>query len=102
MASVEQILKTLEHVSVFRKIVGLCFHRDNLLLFFVVSLTYFAAGMFSRLMAIPDHNIGAFWLPAGIAVATVILKGDRALPGIFFGATLLNLVAMRSLPISLE
>ncbi len=102
MASVEQILKTPGHVLVFRKIVGLCFRRGNLLLFFVVSCTYFAAGIFSRLMAIPDHNIGAFWLPAGIAVATAILKGDKALPGIFFGAVLLNLAAMRSLPISLE
>jgi signal transduction histidine kinase/integral membrane sensor domain MASE1 len=58
-------------------------HTCVLIIF--VMCAYFLLGLIGLELAVPPSNAGAVWPPAGIALAAVVLKGPRVLPGIFLG-----------------
>ncbi|OZB36578.1 MAG: hypothetical protein B7X35_06430 [Halothiobacillus sp. 14-56-357] len=53
-------------------------------------VAYVISGKLSTLLAIDPGYAAPLFLPAGIAVAAVFLGGIRFLPGVFFGAAILN------------
>src|SRR4051794_31549972 len=55
-----------------------------------VCVTYFAAGQVGLAVPFTDANISPVWLPAGFAVACVLMFGFRIWPAIFAGAFLTN------------
>ncbi len=57
---------------------------------------YFTAAKLSLALAIPPGYATAVWPPSGIALAALLLLGDRAWPGIWAGATLANLTVASS------
>jgi len=59
---------------------------------------YFAAAKFALLLAIPPGYATAVWPPSGIALAAVLLFGNRLWPGVWLGAVLVNLTVQASLP----
>ncbi|EIJ41068.1 signal transduction histidine kinase [Beggiatoa alba B18LD] len=57
----------------------------------LVALSYFLMGKLLLLMAIPpSYTAVAVWLPAGIALTAVLLKGTSILLGVFLGSFTLN------------
>jgi two-component system, NarL family, sensor histidine kinase FusK len=64
---------------------------QNILLFLIITIAYFVSGKFGQQLAIPNPDATAFWPPAGIALAALFIKGNKALPGIFAGGFLVNL-----------
>jgi len=64
-------------------------------------LFYFLAGKAGLLFASIQPNTSAFWPPAGIALAALLLFGYRIWPAIFFGAFLVNLTTAGSVATSL-
>jgi diguanylate cyclase (GGDEF)-like protein len=63
----------------------------------MLAAVYFAAAKASLLLAIPPGYATAIWPPAGIALAALLVFGDRLWPGIWLGAALANLT-VSSLP----
>jgi integral membrane sensor domain MASE1 len=59
----------------------------------VLALSYFLAGELGLQLAIPDPGATAVWLPAGISLAAILLRGNRVWPGIFIGAFVVNATA---------
>jgi integral membrane sensor domain MASE1 len=57
----------------------------------LVAAVYFAAAKLSLLLAIPPGYATAVWPPSGIAVAALLLLGNRVWPGVWVGAALVNL-----------
>ena len=57
----------------------------------LVAAAYFIAAKLSLLLAIPPGYATAVWPPSGIALAAMLLFGGRIWPGIWLGATLVNL-----------
>ncbi|AUI67348.1 ATP-binding protein [Beggiatoa leptomitoformis] len=56
-----------------------------------IALVYFLTGKISLLLAIPPSYAVAIWLPAGIALASVLLLGTRLWMGIFLGSFSVNI-----------
>jgi CHASE1-domain containing sensor protein len=56
-----------------------------------MALIYIVLGKLSLLLAIPPGYATAMFLPAGLAIAAVLLWGRRILPGIFLGSLILHL-----------
>ena len=63
----------------------------------VLATVYFIAAKLSLLLAIPPGYATAVWPPSGIALAAVLLYGDRIWPGIWIGAALVNFTVNSSL-----
>ena len=57
----------------------------------LAALAYFSAARLSLALAIPPGYATAVWPPSGIAVASALLLGNRALPGLWLGAFLANM-----------
>lgn len=55
---------------------------------FYTALAYFIAGQAGLLLAIPPSNAAAVWPAAGVALAAILISGNRVLPGILVGAIL--------------
>ena len=55
-----------------------------------LAFLYFAVGKFVQRPATPNHSVTAIWLPAGISLAAVLLRGHRVWPGVFLGTFLLS------------
>ena len=55
-----------------------------------LALLYYVTGRLGLLLAIPPGYATAVWPPSGIALAGVLLFGDRIWPGIFVGSFALN------------
>jgi integral membrane sensor domain MASE1 len=55
-----------------------------------LAFLYFAVGKFVQRPATPNHSVTAIWLPAGISLAAVLLRGNRVWPGVFLGTFLLS------------
>lgn len=51
----------------------------------LLSVVYFFLGLSGHILAIPPSNAGAFWPPAGVALASLLLLGLRIWPGVFIG-----------------
>ncbi len=56
-----------------------------------LALAYFITGKFGSYLAIPPGYATAIWPPSGIALASILIYGNRILPGIFLGSFLINL-----------
>ncbi len=56
-----------------------------------VAALYFACSRIGLILALPGTNATPVWPPAGIALALVLLHGNRMLPGVFLGALAANL-----------
>src|SRR5262245_53071071 len=63
-----------------------------------IALGYFVAAKASLVFAIPPGYATAIWPPSGIALATLLLFGLRAWPGIWLGAALTNFSVELSVP----
>lgn len=57
---------------------------------FIIATIYFAAAKLGLSLAFLNASATAVWPPTGIALAALLLLGNRALPGIFLGAFLAN------------
>src|SRR5258708_12597407 len=62
----------------------------------LLAAVYFAAAKLSLLAAIPPGYATAVWPPSGIALAALLLLGNRVLPGIWLGAALVNITVQSS------
>jgi diguanylate cyclase (GGDEF)-like protein len=60
-------------------------------------VAYFVAAKASLLLAIPPGYATAVWPPSGIALAAMLLLGNRVWPGIWVGAALVNYTVNSSL-----
>ena len=57
---------------------------------FIVASAYFIFGQVGLLLAVPPINATAVWPAAGIALAAVLISGNKVLPGIFLGGILIQ------------
>src|SRR5882762_8555063 len=82
-----------------RKARALAFDRPVPYLARVVLLAaaYFSAAKLALLVAIPPGYATAVWPPSGIALASALLLGYRIWPGIWLGASLVNVTVQSSL-----
>jgi integral membrane sensor domain MASE1 len=78
-----------ETVALIRRIP----HLGQVLL---LATVYFVAAKLSLALAIPPGYATAVWPPSGIALAAMLLFGGRIWPGIWLGATLVNLTVASS------
>ena len=62
---------------------------------------YFLAGKFGLSLASINASASAVWPPTGIALAALLLYGNRLWPGVFLGAFLVNLTTQGSVATSL-
>lgn len=63
----------------------------------LLAAIYFGAAKLALLLAIPPGYATAVWPPSGIALAAVLLLGNRIWPGIWLGAGLVNVTIQSSL-----
>jgi PAS domain S-box-containing protein len=63
----------------------------------VLAALYFGAAKLSLLLAIPPGYATAVWPPSGLALAAILLGGNRLWPGIWLGAALANLTVQTSI-----
>src|SRR5213592_4265365 len=63
----------------------------------LLAAAYFSAAKLALLVAIPPGYATAVWPPSGIALASVLLLGNRIWPGIWLGASLVNGTVQSSL-----
>jgi PAS domain S-box-containing protein len=64
----------------------------------LLASVYFSAAKASLLLAIPPGYATAVWPPSGIALAALVLLGTRYWPGIWIGASIVNLTVAASFP----
>lgn len=51
----------------------------------LLAVAYFLFGLSGHFLTIPPSNAGAFWPPAGVALASLLLLGLKIWPGVFIG-----------------
>ncbi|WP_262966817.1 CHASE domain-containing protein [Methylobacter psychrophilus] len=56
-----------------------------------LAAAYFITGKLGSYLAIPPGYATAIWPPSGIALASILIYGNRIWPGIFIGSFLINL-----------
>lgn len=56
----------------------------------VIASLYVLTGKFGFMLAMPPGNVTTVWIPSGIALAAILLRGYRVWPGIWLGAFLVN------------
>ncbi len=66
--------------------------RNVLICNIILFLAYFVPGKLGYLLALPPDASTAIWPSSGFASAGIILLGYKALPGVFFGSLILNLI----------
>jgi len=66
----------------------------------LVALAYFATGKLGLALSVQGNHIALLWLPAGIAVATLLRWGWSYWPGVFLGALLIQLSLGLSIPLA--
>jgi PAS domain S-box-containing protein len=55
-----------------------------------LAVAYFVTGKLGSYLAIPPGYATAIWPPSGIALAAILIYGNRVWPGIFLGSFLIN------------
>ena len=55
-----------------------------------LAIAYMGTGILALGLAVPPGYATAVWPPAGIAVAAILLYGNRLWPGVFLGSLLTN------------
>ena len=68
--------------------------------FTAVGVAYVVAGKLGLRLAFEQANATAVWAPAGIALASLLLLGDRVWPAILLGALLVNVTTSGSVATS--
>ena len=66
-----------------------------------LAFIYYFVGKIGLHSATPNHSVTAIWLPAGISLAALLLRGNRVWPGIFFGTLLLSIKITGSISLSI-
>ena len=66
--------------------------QNRLLIYVVLPVSYVIAGRLELFLAVLPGYATPIFLPAGIAVAAMLLAGTRAFPGVFAGSLLLNIL----------
>lgn len=66
------------------------FSKKNLILIITITLLYYFSGRLGQVFALPPGYVTPVWPPSGIALAVVLLFGNRILPGIWLGSFLNN------------
>ena len=61
-----------------------------------LALAYYASGRFGLSLAFLNASASAVWPPTGLALASLVLWGQRLWPGIFIGAFFVNLATTGS------
>src|SRR4051812_10222740 len=61
-----------------------------------LAAVYYAAGKFGLSLAFLNRSASAVWPPSGIALAALLLVGQRLWPGAFLGAFLVNITTQGS------
>lgn len=56
----------------------------------LIAVAYYVSGRLGLLLAIPPGYATAVFPPAGLALAAILLWGQRALPGVWLGSFLMN------------
>jgi len=59
----------------------------------LLAVAYIVFARIGQVFAIPPGNISAVWIPSGIVLAAILMKGNYLWPGIFVGAFLGNIWA---------
>ena len=77
------------------------FEPGNVATIAFVALVYFVVGKIGLRPATPNHSVTAIWLPAGISLAALLLRGYRVWPGAFLGTFFLSVAIIGSVSISL-
>lgn len=62
----------------------------------MLAALYFAAAKLSLMLAIPPGYATAVWPPSGLALAALLLAGNRLWPGIWLGAAFANVTVQSS------
>jgi len=62
---------------------------------------YFIAGKLCLALAVVHPSATAVWAPTGLAVAAILMFGQRVWPGIFVGAFLVNITTAGTVVTSL-
>lgn len=65
----------------------------------LVCIAYYVLGRLGFLLAIPPGNITLFWLPSGLAAATILARGTPAAIGVFLGSAAVNLSVIDSMSV---
>jgi integral membrane sensor domain MASE1 len=63
---------------------------SNLAIVVSLALIYFVLGEIGLRAVTPNKSVTAIWLPTGFSLAVLLLRGNRAVPGIFLGSLLLS------------
>ena len=58
---------------------------------FFIAVVYYLTARLGFLWAVPPGNVTALWIPAGLAMAAILISGKRTAIGIFAGSFLANL-----------
>ena len=56
----------------------------------LIALLYFLTARLGQMLAIPPGNVTPVWIPSGIILAAVLIRGKYIWPGIFLGAFMGN------------
>jgi signal transduction histidine kinase len=62
---------------------------------------YFCCGKFGLSLALINKSISAVWPPTGVALAVLLLRGQKLWPAIFIGAFLVNITTQGRWPTAL-
>lgn len=63
----------------------------DIILIFVVALSYWVLGKIGLLLSVPPGFASAIWAPSGLSLVAILVCKKKILPGIFLGSFLLNL-----------
>jgi hypothetical protein len=66
-------------------------NRSDLARIVLIGVIYFVSGRLGLKMAFLHQSASPVWPPTGIAIAALLLLGNRIWPGIWLGAFLVNL-----------
>jgi len=57
----------------------------------LLAVAYVVFSRVGQVFAIPPGNVTAVWIPSGIVLSAILLKGNYLWPGIFIGAFIVNI-----------
>ena len=91
----------LRHNHSLEDRLGLSSAAGNLGIIAIIAISCFVTGRLALQLAATGPAMSAVWLPAGISLAAILLRGNRMWPGIFIGAFLANVMAGVHIPFSM-
>ena len=85
----------------FEKSLGPYIEPGNLAFNAALAFTYFFVGKIGLGLITPSDSVTGIWLPAGLSLAALLLRGNRAWPGIFVGSVFLSIKMSGAISIAL-